>query len=179
MAFKPVLDLHADRSVSIGGTNKTTGAANPRSIEGYYIGSRDIPDKFSKTALGKLYILRTPEGNIGVYGKPDMNKQMVNAKLGNMVRISFVRSVPSPRGQWYKYLVEEDKENTVEVSLPIGLGNVDDVEEFDGDEENEESTDSSDDNEFSTAASIAEAKRVAAKAKVAALLSGKTKTAKG
>jgi len=119
MAFKEVNSLDTDNTISLGGSSKKTGKANPTSVEGYYLGSKDIKSDFSKTGLAKMHVLQTRDGNVGVYGKTDLDRKIVNAPVGSMVRLSFTGTQPiKGKADMYKFKVEVDAENTIEVDLP-------------------------------------------------------------
>ena len=118
MAFKEVTDLNADTTISLGGVNRKTNKANPKSVEGYYLGKRTVEDKKKKKKSGVsyIYILQTPKGNLGVWGKTDMDRKMLQATPGAMIRITHTGMVNTPSGEMYKYSVEQDTENCIEVS---------------------------------------------------------------
>ena len=115
MAFKTVTDLSADTTISLGGTNRKTGKKNPDSIEGYYLGSRQVEDKKKKSGVSYLYTFQTAKGNVAVWGKTDLDIKMRSVAVGTMVRASHVGMKPTPNGEMYKYKVEIDDENTIEV----------------------------------------------------------------
>jgi hypothetical protein len=115
MAYKEVSDLSADTTISLGGSNRKTGKANPTSIEGYYLGSRQVEDKKKKSGLSYIYIFQTAKGNVGVWGKTDMDRKMQAVTPGHMVKVSFDKMVPTPNGEMYKYKVQFDETNTIEV----------------------------------------------------------------
>jgi hypothetical protein len=118
MAFKEVLDLDCDTTVALGGMNKKTGKPNPTRVEGYYIGKKETENRKSKTGKSNLYIFQTAKGNIGVWGKTDLDRKMASALIGAMTRVTQSGSVPTPNGDMYKFKVEVDAENTIEVSAP-------------------------------------------------------------
>ncbi len=115
MAFnkKIKLDSNGD-AITIGGINKKTKKANPKSVEGYYLGFRNV-----ETDLGtsKLHFFQTEDGNVAVWGKTDMNNQLSDNDLGVMTRITHTGSKPSGKGKnpMITYDVEVDKENSIEV----------------------------------------------------------------
>lgn len=115
MAFKEVTDLNADVVISLGGTNKKTGKKNPINIEGYYLGRREVEDRKKKSGVGYIYFFQTPKGNVGVWGKTDLDRKMLTAKTGTMMRITSTGTRPTPNGDMYIYRVEVDSENTIEV----------------------------------------------------------------
>lgn len=116
MAFKQINDLNADTTVALGGTNKQTGKPNPTKAEGYYLGKRTVEDRKTKSGVSYIYILQTPKGNLGVWGKTDLNNKMANATPGHMLRITQSGKVRTPNGEMYKFQVEFDDTNTIEVA---------------------------------------------------------------
>lgn len=123
MAFKEINDLNADTTVSMGGVNKKTGKANPTKVEGYYLGKRQVEDRKTKSGFSYIYILQTPKGNLGVWGKTDLNNKMSNAVPGHMLRITQTGKVGTPNGEMYKFKVEFDETNTVAVASPLEAAN--------------------------------------------------------
>ena len=51
MAFETVQDLSCDTVIQLGGTNRETGKANQAQIEGYFLGSKKIESRKSKTVV--------------------------------------------------------------------------------------------------------------------------------
>jgi len=139
MGFKEVIDLDCERTTALGGKDKKSGKANPTQAEGYYIGSKDVASPKSKTGFSKLHYFRTSKGTLGVWGKTDLDRKLLNAPVGAMVRATFTGMVPTSNGDMYKFRVEVDAENTIEVNLPqsaateeeedTGGGNYADAEE--------------------------------------------------
>lgn len=174
MAFKTVTDLDAETTISLGGFNKKTKRDNPTSVEGYYLGKRDVASKKAKSGFCSIYYFQTPKGNIAVWGKTDLDRKMGGVTPGLMVRASFDKMVPTPNGEMYKYKVEFDPDNTIEVSaLPSGNTT---AGEGDSDTSTTEdySTDDADDEDLAQSAALAAAER---QARVQAMLN-KNKTAK-
>lgn len=118
MAFKQIQDLSADVTISLGGTNRKTGKKNPVSVEGYYLGSRTVADQKKKDGKSYIYFFQTATGNLGVWGKTDIDRKMGAVTPGNMTRISFDKMLKTPNGEMYKYRVEQDSDNTIEVDTP-------------------------------------------------------------
>lgn len=117
MGFKEVASLDADVTTALGGINKKTGKPNPTRIEGYFLGSRDVESKMSKTGLAKIHFIQTPKGNVGVWGKTDLDRKMKQVAAGVMVRITQDGKVNLPGKQpMYKFRVETDSENSIEVA---------------------------------------------------------------
>jgi hypothetical protein len=110
MGFKEVTDLNADNATAIGGVNKKTGKRNPIQVEGYYLGKKNVEGARGPAAL---HIFQTETGNLGVWGKTDMNQKLENVVPGSMVRVSFSRMQSTPNGDMYKYKVEVDDTNCI------------------------------------------------------------------
>lgn len=180
MAFKTVTDLSADVTISLGGFNKKTKKDNPLTVEGYYLGNRQVEDKKKKDGKSYIYFFQTAKGNVGVWGKTDLDRKMKSVALGTMTRASFDKMVPTPNGEMYKYKVEVDTENTIEVDGGLSASDTDsstgpsfdETEELDGDYQTEDD-DSGDAEEAAQQAALAAAERAA---KVKALLGNKGKT---
>ncbi len=174
MAFKEVASLDADTTISLGGFNKKTKKDNPKSAEGYYLGSRSVT---TKTGPANLHFFQTPKGNLGVWGKTDMDRKLGSVTPGTMVRISFNRMTPTPRGDMYDYKVEVDTTNLIEVSEEMNTSASDDAggsdEAYDdGDSAGDDNDASSEEDDAVQAAELAalEAKAAAQKAKVQEIL---------
>lgn len=118
MAFKEVHDLDCDTTTALGGVNRTTGKPNPTKMEGYFIGSKQTPSKKSKSGIALLHIIQTERGNVGVWGKTDLDRKIAAATVGCMIRITQSGKVATPNGDMYKFKVEIDTENTIEVNFP-------------------------------------------------------------
>lgn len=114
MGFKSIADLDCDVAYALGGVNKETGKPNPKTAEGYYIGFKVTDGKYGP---GKLYILQTESGNIGIFGKTNLDQKMTAVTPGVMVRISLNGTVPTNKGNdMIKFKVEVDEDNTIEVN---------------------------------------------------------------
>jgi len=175
MAFKTITDLSADTTISLGGTNRKTGKKNPTSVEGYYLGSRQVKDKKKKDGLSNIYFFQTSSGNIGVWGKTDLDRKMSSVTTGTMTRASFDKMVPTPNGEMYKFKVEVDDSNTIvvagsnqSVAVSSSSYNDDSGPELDEDDE----IDSYENEETTQKAALSVAER---KAKVASLLGTKNR----
>lgn len=114
MAFQEVQDLDCT-AVALGGTDRKTNKANPTRVEGWYIGSRKVDSPKSKSGFTYLYVFQTAKGNLGVWGKTDLDIKMKNATLGAMTRVTFTGMQETKNNPMYKYKVEVDKENSIEV----------------------------------------------------------------
>ncbi len=182
MAFKTVNSLDADVTVSVGGFNKKTRKDNPTRVEGYYLGYKTVADNKKKSGISYIYFLQTPKGNVGVWGKTDMDNKMKTVTPGAMIYIKFDKMVPTPNGEMYKYEVGVDEDNTIEVSTPatnnVSASASSETDTFGSDGETEYSTtDDNDEDARQEAEALLAAQEAAAarKAKVDALLN-KSKT---
>lgn len=178
MGFKERTSLDADTTTAIGGQNKKTGKKNPSTIEGYYLGSREVESKKSKNGKASIHFLQTSKGNVGVWGKTDLDRKISGVEPGAMVRITHTGMQATPNGEMYKYKVEVDEDNTVEVSAAPQEDSSDEVEDSDVSSDDNDSYDSSEDTEDEeqedAAQLAANAKAAAArKAKVQSLIKGK------
>ncbi len=117
MGFKEVQTLDADTTITIGGFVKKTGKKNPTQIEGFYLGKREVTGgKFTRPGKkDRIYFLQTADGNVGVWGKTDLDRKMDAVTPGTMIRIGYAGMTPTPNGDMHKYKVEVDETNTIEV----------------------------------------------------------------
>ncbi len=97
----------------MGGKNKKTNKNNPNQVEGFYLGSREVPDKKKKSGVSYIHIFQTPEGNLGVWGKTDLDRKILAVAPGTMVRATFASMRSTPNGDMYVYKVEVDTDNTI------------------------------------------------------------------
>lgn len=118
MAFVTVTDLSCDTTVSLGGSNRKTGKKNPTQVEGYYLGRKKVEDTKKKSGFSYIHVLQTPNGNLGVWGKTNLDQKLENVAFGTMIRATHVGMQPTKNGEMYTYKVEVDKDNTIEVSTP-------------------------------------------------------------
>lgn len=125
MAFKEVASLDCDTTITLGGKDKKTGKSNPKQIEGYFLGTREIgPNKFNKQKVDVVHVFQTKDGNVGVWGKTDLDTKLKNAIPGRMVRATFTGSIPTNKGNdMLKFKVEVDNSNTIDVSDLVAQNN--------------------------------------------------------
>lgn len=123
MSFKEVLDLDCDATTAIGGRNKKTGKTNPNQIEGYFIGTKQTPNKLSKSGFSCLHIFQTEAGRVGVWGKTDLDRKMKAVVAGAMTRISANGTIPTKFGDMAKFKVEVDASNSIEVDSSLLANN--------------------------------------------------------
>lgn len=174
MAFQEVNSLETDTTTQLGGVNRKTNKKNPTSIEGYLLGSKKVDSTKSKSGFAYLHVLQTSSGNVGVWGKTDMDRKLLTVPAGSMIRVTHTGMQATKNGEMYKYKVEVDADNTIEVSSSAETeeSNSHSGSSF---ESVEDEDDSENEEEALQAAALAAAER---KAKVAALLGGKGKSIK-
>lgn len=116
MGFKELNTLDADNTTALGGVNKKTGKTNPTKAEGYYLGSREVDSPRSKTGKAKIHFLQTENGNLGVWGKTDLDRKIAQVRPGTMIRVtqSGKQEIPG-KNPMYKFKVEVDETNTIYV----------------------------------------------------------------
>lgn len=118
MAYKKVADLSGDiPAIAIGGFNKKLKQDNPTSVEGYYLGSRDVPSEKSKTGKAKIHVFKTPKGNQPVWGKTDMDGKLDQVTKGAHVKVEFSGMKKVRTGEMYIYDVFEDEDNAIEEGI--------------------------------------------------------------
>lgn len=172
MSFKEVQTLDAENATPIGGVNRKTGKKNPTSAEGYFLGTRMVESKKAKTGQASLHYIQTPKGNLGIWGKTDLDRKLSAVTPGTMVRITFDKMQATPNGEMYKYKVEVDSSNTIEVATG-GPASFTSADAGEGEYEetnyggNEDESGSEDDEDTAQAAELAAIER---KNKVQALL---------
>lgn len=160
MAFQQVQVLDADNVIALGGVNKKTGKKNPTQVEGYYLGAREVESRKSKDGKAKIHFFQTSKGNIGVWGKTDLDRKLSSVGAGTMVRATFSGMKPTPNGEMYSYKVEHDPENAIEVSLSDSNdsdsdSSSEDTTSNDSYEESEETSTEDDEDESISAATLA------------------------
>lgn len=114
--FTTITDLDCSKTTSIGGVDRKSGKKNPSQIEGYYIGTRQVASPKAKTGFSALHVFQTPEGNVGVWGKTNLDQKMTSVTPGAMTRVSFIGMQETKNNPMYKYKVEVDASNTIEVA---------------------------------------------------------------
>jgi hypothetical protein len=115
MAFKEVQDLGCDNATALGGINKKTGKKNPTQVEGYYLGTREVEARLSRSGKASLHIFQTAKGKLGVWGKTDLDRKMKAAAPGNMIRVTYSGTRNVPTGIMHTFKVEVDADNTIDV----------------------------------------------------------------
>lgn len=115
MAFEKLVDLSTDDAVSLGGVNKKTGKVNPTTITGYFIGSRQVDSPKSKTGKAALHVFQTEKGNIGVWGKTDLDNKLERAVIGALTRVTFIGMKETKNNPMYTFSIEIDRDNVIDV----------------------------------------------------------------
>lgn len=171
--FQEVKSLDADTTVALGGFNKKARKDNPTSAEGYFLGSKKVASPKSKTGYAYIHVLQTPKGNLGVWGKTDMDRKLLSVTPGMMIRITHTGMQPTPNGEMYKYKVEVDSDNTIDVGdLTAAAANDTDSNSSEESDAVEYDETGEDEAEAAQAAALLAAER---KAKVQALLNKSAK----
>jgi hypothetical protein len=133
MAFKEIASLDADNTISLGGINKKTGKPNPKTAEGYFLGTRKVESKMSQSGECSLHFLQTPKGNLGIWGKTDLDRKLVNVAPGTMIRVTQTAMQKCPgKADMYKFKVEIDDENTINVASGE-VGNTEEADDYEDD----------------------------------------------
>ena len=142
MAFKEVASLDCDTTITLGSKDKKTGKSNPSTLEGYFLGTKEVgPNKFNKQKMDVVHVFQTKDGNVGVWGKTDLDTKLKNAIPGRMVRVTFTGAVPTNKGNdMLKFKVEIDNSNTIDVSDLVASNIDDNSYSNETDEEIEEET---------------------------------------
>jgi len=128
MGYKTVVELKSDQTIKLGGKD-ATGKANPTSIEGYYLGHRETKSDYG---IGVIHFFQTQDGNVGVWGKTNMNRQLTKDRLGQMVLVTFTGMGKAQKGKAapYNFQVQYDDGNTIDVG-GVALSNTDTHEDVD------------------------------------------------
>ena len=117
MGYETVTALECDTVIALGGVDKKTRKANPTKIEGYFLGSKKVTSKMSKSGFDFIHVFQTPKGNIGVWNRGNMKSQLDVVDPGTMTLMTFKGMAPGKYGDTYKYTVQRDKDNTIDVGL--------------------------------------------------------------
>lgn len=189
MGFKEVASLDCDVSIQLGGTDRKTGKAHPTSIEGYYLGSNNVPSPKAKSGFSKLHIFQTNKGNVGVWGKTNLDRKLASAGVGTMTRVTYTGMQETKNNPMYVYKVEADSDNTIDVGGLVAASSESDVgedysasygsDEFEGESDVGEETAALDEappSRPSAPRKAATTPNAAQQARVQAMLNGRVKT---
>lgn len=103
MSYQQLGDLAI---VQLGGINKNTGKPNPKEVEGYLVRIEERDNKFRPGEKQNLYILNTKTGQVGIFGKTDIDRKMKTAQLGAMTKFAATNETKDtgkgfPMKVWY------------------------------------------------------------------------------
>lgn len=136
MGFKEITSLDAENTISLGGYNKKLRKENPTEVEGYYLGSRKVTSTKNSQGFSSLHVFQTAEGNLGVWGKTDMDRKLGQVTVGTMTKVEFTGMKATKNNDMYTYKVQVDSDNTIEVKgSDNGPSNYEEVEEGNDTEE--------------------------------------------
>lgn len=115
MAWESVPTLECSKSYTCG-----DGPEMVKSLEGYYLGARKVASEMNAAGFTLLHVFSTPDGNIGLWGKTNLDSQLTSVTPGTMTRVVFTgMRAPTKKGRKpsYTYKVDRDKANTIEVDF--------------------------------------------------------------
>lgn len=145
MAFQKVRVLDSDVTISLGKLNATTGKTDPKSIEGYYLGFKNVETSFGET---KLHHFETQSGVVAVWGAHKLDSGLSQVSIGNMVRAEFTGLGKASKGRKpsRQFDIQQDPDNKIDV-LPMSsaLQTFETVEQDSGDEDSSNDEDQDDD----------------------------------
>lgn len=135
MAYITKFDGKTDTTINLG--NKDSSTSNPTSVEGYFLGTKDVPD--NGYGAGKLHMFQTKAGVVGVWGKANSNRLMTPDLVGNMCLLKFTGMGEKRKGKnpAYEYSLQYDKDNTTDTS-GVDLTYHNPESDIDNDEDNGE-----------------------------------------
>lgn len=113
MAYEILDDI---RPVVLGGVDKKTGKKNPTQLEGYYLRVESRPNKFNPDKPQNFYVFQTAEGQVGIYGKAGIDREMKKATLGVMTLVKDTGQVlDTGKGNPMKvFQIAQDKANVLD-----------------------------------------------------------------
>lgn len=114
MGYQELGDVKA---VTLGGVNKTTGQKNPTELEGYYLRVEGRPNKYNKNKPQNFYVFQTKDGEVGLYGKAGLDKEMKKAVAGRMTKVvNTGQTLDTGMGNpMIVFKVFQDRSNTINV----------------------------------------------------------------
>lgn len=84
MAYEILDDI---RPVVLGGVDKKTNKKNPTQLEGYFLRVETRPNRFNPDKPQNFYIFQTATGQVGIYGKAGIDREMKKATIGVMTLV--------------------------------------------------------------------------------------------
>lgn len=113
MAYEKLVDLGTELVSALGGTDNKTGKPNPTSIEGYYLGSKNVQ---TSSGPSVIHVFQTPKGNQGVWGTKKLNDNLTARVAGKMTLVEYKGKVKIAGGKTqHTYDIMVDKTNAIEV----------------------------------------------------------------
>jgi hypothetical protein len=167
MAYVTKFDGSTDKTVTLG------KEGDPKSIEGYFLGSKVTPD--TGYGEGKLHIFQTEEGSVGIWGKTRLNTLLTSDIVGQMTLVTFTGMImPKTKGRRpsYGFKVQHDPSNKIDTSN-INLSASLPADEDDGEEDNLNSSEETYASKAPAPRAPANAPDAEKRARVQALLTGK------
>ena len=143
MAFKEIQSLQAETTVQLG-----NGPNQAESIEGYYLGYKEVDNDLNPTEPAKLHIFSIEGKNVGVWGKSIMNNKLASvpapsnpnktSDVAYLTTVTFLGLKPSykkGRHPAKNFSVGYDDQNFISVStlesgISTGEDNSIDAEDF-------------------------------------------------
>jgi hypothetical protein len=139
MAYEKLVDLGTELVTALGGSDNKTGKANPMSIEGYYLGSKNVQ---TTNGPSVIHVFQTAKGNQGVWGTKKLNDNLTSKVTGKMTLVEYTGKVKIAGGKTqHTYNIMVDKTNVIEVpDLQAGSSDAG-PQNFDGDNFDQDTND--------------------------------------
>lgn len=136
MGYEKLSDV---KPVALGGVDKKSGKRNPTELEGYYIRREEKPNKFNPGKPQSFYVFETKEGQVGLFGKAGIDREMKKASIGVMTKvIDTGKLLDTGKGNPMRvFEVFQDSANRIEVSEETAPVEVADDEPEHDDEDGE------------------------------------------
>lgn len=137
MARRKVIDLDCDSTIKF----EKVG----QSIEGHFVGSKQIETDFGKS---KLHVFKGDEGNFGVYGSSKLDEKLLTVPTGAMTWVTFQGKVSIPGGKTMKKFDVDFDDELIDPDLTgtqINFTNNEEPAEESGEAPAEEAADVDDD----------------------------------
>lgn len=138
MAYEKLSDV---KPVALGGVDKKTGHRNPTELEGYYIRREEKPNKFNPGKPQSFYVFETKDGQVGLFGKAGIDREMKKASIGVMTKVVDTgKTLDTGKGNPMRvFEVFQDSSNSISVEERVAAieEGFDDEPEAEEDEEQE------------------------------------------
>ena len=136
MAFREIQSLDAEKAVRLGDSDDAL-----ESIEGYYLGYKEIPNSLNPGKMSRLHIFTVEGKNVGVWGSSIMDRKLASvpapsnpnnqSKVAYMTAVAFTGLKPATKKGYRpskNFSVGFDDTNSVAIdtALEAGLSNGDD-----------------------------------------------------